>query len=175
MCTLGVVGCVYVHVALCRCCGVVRLGMRKTPPCVDSKRLRVCVQDASVCTWKTRACVRSSTGDVPLWAWRHVVCVSNPRKKRCASVPDILGTFVKWTWTSAAPSSWNTQPDCLGIFNKGKEPSPPVFRFFVGLTVNLSMHKDASFTESASLSFVILTFGKISTEAVFARSSRSLS
>ena len=30
--------------------------MRKTPPCVDSKRLRVCVQDASVCTRKTPAC-----------------------------------------------------------------------------------------------------------------------
>ena len=30
-------------------CGVVRLGMRKTPPCVDSKRLRVCVQDAGMC------------------------------------------------------------------------------------------------------------------------------
>ena len=30
---------------------------RKTPPCVDSKRLRVCVQDASVCTGKTPACV----------------------------------------------------------------------------------------------------------------------
>ena len=40
------------------------------------------------------------------------------------------------------------------------------FRFFVGLTVNLSMHKDASFTESASLSFVILTYRKISTEVV---------
>ena len=40
------------------------------------------------------------------------------------------------------------------------------FRFFVGLTVNLSMHKDASFTESASLSFVILTYGKMSTEVV---------
>ena len=38
-------------------CGVVRLAMRKTPPCVDSKRLRVCVQDASVCTGKTPACV----------------------------------------------------------------------------------------------------------------------
>ena len=39
------------------CVCVVRLGMRKTPPCVDSKRLRVCVQDASVCTGKTPACV----------------------------------------------------------------------------------------------------------------------
>ena len=62
MCTLGVAACVYVHVALCVyvvlwCCGVVRLGMRKTHPCVDSKRLRVCVQDASVCTQKTSACV----------------------------------------------------------------------------------------------------------------------
>ena len=28
---------------------------RKTPPCIDSKRLRVCVQDASVCTRKTPA------------------------------------------------------------------------------------------------------------------------
>ena len=40
-------------------CGVVRLDMRKTPPCVDSKRLRVCVQDASVCTGKTPACPTS--------------------------------------------------------------------------------------------------------------------
>ena len=50
----------FVHVVVWCCfvwCGVVRLGMRKTPPCVDSKRLRVCVQDASVCNWKTRACV----------------------------------------------------------------------------------------------------------------------
>ena len=31
--------------------------LRKTCPCVDSKRLRVCVQDASVCTGKTPACV----------------------------------------------------------------------------------------------------------------------
>ena len=33
----------------CALCGVVwcvRLGMRKTPPCVDSKRLRVCVLNA---------------------------------------------------------------------------------------------------------------------------------
>ena len=29
----------------------------KTPPCVDSKRFRVCVRDASVCTRKTPACV----------------------------------------------------------------------------------------------------------------------
>ena len=39
----------------CWWCGVVRLGMRKTSPCVDSKRLRVCVQDASVCTGQTPA------------------------------------------------------------------------------------------------------------------------
>ena len=38
-------------------CGVVRLGMRKTPPCVDSKRLRVCVQDTSVCAGKMPSCV----------------------------------------------------------------------------------------------------------------------
>ena len=37
-------------------CGVVRLGMRKTPPCVDSKRLRVYVQHVPVCTGKTPAC-----------------------------------------------------------------------------------------------------------------------
>ena len=28
----------------------------ENPPCVDSKRLRVCVQEASVCTRKTPAC-----------------------------------------------------------------------------------------------------------------------
>ena len=53
--------CCGVYVVLWCCvfcwwCGVVRLGMRKTSPCVDSKRLRVCVQDASVCTGKTPAC-----------------------------------------------------------------------------------------------------------------------
>ena len=44
--------CVVVCGVLCVWCVwcVVRLGMQKTPPCVDSKRLRVCVQDASVCT-----------------------------------------------------------------------------------------------------------------------------
>ena len=56
VCSVGgvVCGVVWCCVVLC---GVVRLGMRKTPPCVDSKRLRVCVQDASVCTGKTPACV----------------------------------------------------------------------------------------------------------------------
>ena len=43
------------------CCGVVWCGgaacHAENPPCVDSKRLRVCVQDASVCTGKTSACV----------------------------------------------------------------------------------------------------------------------
>ena len=67
VCTCGVV-CVHVVVWCCGVvllcgvvvwccfvwCGVVRLAMRKTPPCVDSKRIRVCVQDASVCTGKTR-------------------------------------------------------------------------------------------------------------------------
>ena len=33
-----------------------RQGRRNTLPCVDSKHLRVCVQDASVCTGKTPAC-----------------------------------------------------------------------------------------------------------------------
>ena len=31
---------------------------KKTPPCVDSKRLRVYVQDFSVCTGDTPACVQ---------------------------------------------------------------------------------------------------------------------
>ena len=43
-------------------CGVVRLGVRKTPACVDSKRLRVCVQ-ASVCARKTRACAENLEED----------------------------------------------------------------------------------------------------------------
>ena len=50
LCVLLVVyGVVYgVVCVVCVCvCGVVRLGMRNTPPCVDSKRLRVCVEDAS--------------------------------------------------------------------------------------------------------------------------------
>ena len=44
-------------------CGVVLfcvvwcgLACGKLPPCVDSKRLRVCVQDAAVCGGKTPAC-----------------------------------------------------------------------------------------------------------------------
>ena len=37
------------------------LACGKTPPCVRSKRLRVCVQDASVCTGKTPACVEHAT------------------------------------------------------------------------------------------------------------------
>ena len=56
------VGCAFCVLVLWCCvfcwwCGVVRLGMRKTSPCADSKRLRVCVQDASVCNGKTPACV----------------------------------------------------------------------------------------------------------------------
>ena len=51
VCTLGVV-CTCCGVVLwCTCCGVVlfcvvRLGMRKTPPCADSKRLRVYPENA---------------------------------------------------------------------------------------------------------------------------------
>ena len=61
VCTLccGVsVGGVWCGVVWCFVlCGVVRLGMRKTPSmCEDSRSLRVCVQDASVCTGKTPAC-----------------------------------------------------------------------------------------------------------------------
>ena len=66
--------CVDMVVRMCVCCCgcgvyvvlwcgvvlfcVVRCGLAcgKPPPCVDSKRLRVCVQDASVCTGKTPAC-----------------------------------------------------------------------------------------------------------------------
>ena len=40
-----------------RVCGVVKLGTREKAPCVDSKRLRVYVQDVSVCTSKRPACV----------------------------------------------------------------------------------------------------------------------
>ena len=58
VCPVGGVWCGVVC-GVCGVCGVVRLGMRKTPPCVDSKCLRVCVQDASVCTGKTPACVPS--------------------------------------------------------------------------------------------------------------------
>ena len=36
---------------------VVKLGTREKAPCVDSKRLRVYVQDASVCTGNRPACV----------------------------------------------------------------------------------------------------------------------
>ena len=58
LCGCGVVCVVVVVCVVCCCgciccvvlCGVVRLGMRKTPLCADAKRLRVCVQDASVCT-----------------------------------------------------------------------------------------------------------------------------
>ena len=70
----GVLFFVCVHVVLCRCVGcvwlcgvvcgvggacgvvvrvvvvVVKLGTREKAPCVDSKRLGVYVQDASVCT-----------------------------------------------------------------------------------------------------------------------------
>ena len=45
-------------------CGVwrvARLGTRKTPVCLDEKRLRVYVQDVSVCTSKTPACVQLSS------------------------------------------------------------------------------------------------------------------
>ena len=41
----------------CVVCGLARLGTRKTPPCVGSKRLCVPVQSASVCGGKTPACV----------------------------------------------------------------------------------------------------------------------
>ena len=52
-CVLGCVGlCVW-----CLWC-VARLGTRKNPPCVGSKRLRVSIQKASVCTGKPRACVQ---------------------------------------------------------------------------------------------------------------------
>ena len=66
VCTLGVVACVYEHVALCVLvvvwccfvwCGVVRFGMQKTHPCVDSKRLRVCrvyPENARMCCTCTR-------------------------------------------------------------------------------------------------------------------------
>ena len=70
VCVCVVCVCVDMVVRMCMCmcmcgvwCGVVLfcvvwlLGMRKNPPCVDSKRLRECVQDASVCTGKTPACV----------------------------------------------------------------------------------------------------------------------
>ena len=52
VCSVGGVWC-----GVCGVCGVVRLGMRKNSPCVDSKRIRVCVQDASVCAGKTPACI----------------------------------------------------------------------------------------------------------------------
>ena len=44
---------------VCTVC-VARLGTRKNPLCVDSKRLRVHVQDVFVCTGKTPACVSLS-------------------------------------------------------------------------------------------------------------------
>ena len=54
-----VVLCVGVGVQTCVCvCGVwcvARLGTRKDTLCADSKRLRVYVQDVSVCTGKTAA------------------------------------------------------------------------------------------------------------------------
>ena len=52
VCVVCVVLCV-----LCCVVSVVRLGNAENPPCVDSKRFRVCVRDASVCTGKTPACV----------------------------------------------------------------------------------------------------------------------
>ena len=58
-------------------------------------------------------------------------------------------------------TSWNTQPNSFEFINKATKPLQPIFFiFFVGLTVNLSLHEDAFFTESASwLCFVMLTFG----------------
>ena len=57
------VGCVCVCVWCGGACGVVvwcvvKLGTRKTPLCVRSKRLRVYGQDVSVCTGNKPACVR---------------------------------------------------------------------------------------------------------------------
>ena len=49
-------------------CGVVRLGMRKTPPCVDSKRLLVCVQDASVCITVITVLINSKN---------HLICTTH--------------------------------------------------------------------------------------------------
>ena len=55
MCVGAGVGVQYVVCGVCCVCGVVcvvcvaRLGTRKTHPCVGSKRLRVQVQNASVC------------------------------------------------------------------------------------------------------------------------------
>ena len=49
--------CVLCVRGVCVLC-VMRLGTRKNSPCVGSKRLRVYVQNASVCTGKTRACLQ---------------------------------------------------------------------------------------------------------------------
>ena len=64
VCICGV-GVVCVHVVLCvvvyMWC-VVKLGTRKNPPCVRSKRLRVYGQDVSVCTGNRPACRRIKCG-----------------------------------------------------------------------------------------------------------------
>ena len=58
VCVCGVCGvlffCVCVHVVL------VKLGTRKTPLCVRSKRLRVYGQDVSVCTGNRPECLGHS-------------------------------------------------------------------------------------------------------------------
>ena len=59
---VGVCSCVWgvfvcCSVVLCGVGVVVKLGTREKAPCVDSKRLRVYVQDVSVCTGNRPACV----------------------------------------------------------------------------------------------------------------------
>ena len=67
MCDVGAgVGVQCVVCVLCVPCVVcvARLGTRKNPPCVGSKRPGVCVQNVNVCTGTTSTCFSACGRDV---------------------------------------------------------------------------------------------------------------